>query len=78
MIDNRYGPAIPQAFESIQAALQKASRQATAYHARPIDTMLGDFNIRALHEKTVWSELICTSKSGHFTKHCSSIQDSQG
>lgn len=54
MIDNRYGPGIPQAFESIQATLQKASRQVTAFHARPIDTMPDNFNDRASREKAVW------------------------
>lgn len=54
IIDNRYGPGIPQAFETLQATLQATNREVTAFHARPVDTMPGDFDDRASREETVW------------------------
>lgn len=54
IIDNRYGPGIPQAFESLQVTLQTATQQVTAFQARPIDTIPADFDDRASRQKTVW------------------------
>ncbi len=54
LIDNRYGPGVPQAFEGLQATWQDVTRQVTAFHVRPIDTLPGDFDDRASREKAVW------------------------
>jgi hypothetical protein len=54
LIDNRYGPGIPQAFEGVQATLIGSAGQVTLFHMRPVDTLAGDFDDRASHDKTVW------------------------
>lgn len=54
LIDNRYGPGIPQAFDGVQATLRQADRQVTAFRIRPIDTRPGDFDDRASRTKMAW------------------------
>lgn len=53
LIDNRYGPGIPQAFDGLQATVQGAARRVTVFHMRPVDTLPGDFDDRASHSKRV-------------------------
>ena len=54
LIDTRYGPNIPQAFDGIDATLSGESRQVTALSFRPVETIPGDFDDRASRQKNVW------------------------
>lgn len=54
LIDTRYGPNVPQAFEGIDATLTGERGQATALALRPVDAFSGDFDDRASRQKAVW------------------------
>lgn len=53
-IDTRYGPNIPQAFDGLDAVVTSADRQMTAFYARPVDNIPGDFDDRTSGQKSVW------------------------
>jgi hypothetical protein len=54
LVDTRYGPGIPQAFDGFDATLTGGSRQVTALYFRPVDNGLDDFDDRASSQKTLW------------------------
>ncbi|OHV17937.1 hypothetical protein BK022_02530 [Methylorubrum extorquens] len=54
LIDTRYGPNVPQAFEGIDATLTGESVQLTALAFRPVDAFSSDFDDRASRQKAVW------------------------
>jgi hypothetical protein len=54
LIDTRYGPNVPQAFDGVDATLTGGSGQVTALSFRPVDTFPGDLDDRASRQKAVW------------------------
>jgi hypothetical protein len=53
-IDTRYGPNIPQALDGTEVTLAGEKNQLSALYFKPVDSEPGNFNDRALHEKTLW------------------------
>ena len=54
LIDTRYGPNVPQAFDGVDATLTGEFGQVTALAVRPVDTFPGDLDDRASRQKAVW------------------------
>lgn len=54
LVDNRYGPGVPQSFDGIDATLVAPTRQVTAFVSRPVDTAPGDFNDDPSQQQMVW------------------------
>lgn len=54
LVDARYGPGIPQAFDGFDATLTDGSRQVTALYFRPVDIGLDDFDDRLSTKKALW------------------------
>ena len=54
LIDTRYGPNVPQAFDGLDATLAGESGQLTALSFRPVDNFPGDLDDRASRLKAVW------------------------
>jgi Alginate export len=54
IIDTRYGPNVPQAFDGVEATLTDQTRQVTALYLRPVDNAPGDFDDRTSRQKAVW------------------------
>lgn len=54
LIDNRYGPGVPQAFDGVEATLLASTRQLTTFVARPVDTAPGNFNDDPSQQQRVW------------------------
>ncbi|AHE55508.1 alginate export family protein [Sphingomonas sanxanigenens] len=54
LIDTRYGPNVPQAFDGSEARLTGPTYQITAIYVRPVDTSPGGFNDRTSRQKAVW------------------------
>ena len=54
LIDTRYGPNVPQAFDGVDAKLTGEGGQATALSFRPVDILRGDLDNRASRQKRLW------------------------
>ena len=54
LVDTRYGPNVPEAFEGLDATLDLDSRAVTALGMRPVDTRIGDFDDQASDQKALW------------------------
>jgi hypothetical protein len=54
LIDTRYGPNIPQAFDGIDVTVAGDTGQLKALYLRPVDTMPGDLDDRASRQKALW------------------------
>ncbi|HEV7326555.1 MAG TPA: alginate export family protein [Bosea sp. (in: a-proteobacteria)] len=54
LVDTRYGPGVPQAFDGFDAILTGASRQLTALYFRPAENSLDDFDDRTSNQKALW------------------------
>ena len=54
LVDTRYGPNTPQAFEGLDVTVTRGSRRLTAIGLEPVDNRLGDFDDRASEQKALW------------------------
>lgn len=54
LVDTRYGPGMPQAFDGFDALLTAGSRQLTALYFRPVANGLDDFDDRTSSQKALW------------------------
>ena len=54
LVDTRYGPGIPQAFDGFEATLTGGSRQVTGLYVRPVDIGLDSFDDRTSGQKALW------------------------
>ncbi len=54
LVDTRYGPGIPQAFDGFNATLTGTSRRVTALYVRPVEIGLDNIDDRTSNQKALW------------------------
>lgn len=79
LIDKRYGPNVPLAFDGLDASLTGASRQVRVMFMRPVDSRPGDMDDRASRQEVFWgvyaTQWLTASKSGGFDLYYLALRD---
>jgi hypothetical protein len=54
LVDTRYGPNVPLAFDGVDTTLSRGSFQVRSVYLRPVENRLGDLDDRTSRQKALW------------------------
>ncbi|WP_313443025.1 alginate export family protein [Novosphingobium sp.] len=79
LVDTRYGPNVPQAFDGLDATVGDDTRQLRALWVRPVETRPGDLNDASSSQKALWgvyaTQWLNTAKTGGFDLYYLGLRD---
>lgn len=79
LVDTRYGPNVPLAFDGIDSTLTTGPTQVRALALRPVDTKAGDLDDRTSPQKALWglyaTQWLNETKTGGFDLYYLGLRD---